>query len=149
MDILEMEVLSDDNLFEMEILNDTKSYEPEITFSGDYVSTLTKEQIIEAVQEYFTLNDVPSKSKLREVTLYADKWVGEEPKYEQIVTIEGVTETSQVNLAPSDEQLDIFYNKKVVLSTKNVGGVVTVTLIGQKLESDYTMQVTLVEVDYE
>lgn len=83
---------------------------------------------------------------LGEVTLYANKWAGENNLYSQVVTISGVTENSQVDLTPSVEQLAIFYNKDLAFVTENEDGVVTVYAIGQKPENDYTIQVTITEV---
>ena len=144
MDIFENGVL------EMEIINDDEEFESEINFKGEYINTLTEEQIKKAIEEYFENNDVTPKSKVDEITLFPDKWNEiNERRFEQIVNVDGATPYTQVDLTPSDDQLDIFYDKKVVLSTKNIDGVVTVTLIGQKLESKYTIQVTLTEVEYE
>ena len=140
----------EDNVLEMEIIDDTEIFDSEIDFNGEYIVNVPQYQIVQAIEEYFKQNNITPKSKMTQVTLFGNKWVlVNERRYEQIIDVEGVTETSQVNLAPSDTQLDLFYDKKVVLSTKNIDGVVTVTLIGEKLEDDYTMQVILAEVDYE
>lgn len=80
------------------------------------------------------------------VTLLADAWVGENNRYSQVVEIEGVTKFSQVDLKPSDEQLEIFRDKDIAFSTYNENGVVTVTLVGEKPRGDYTMQVSITEV---
>ena len=61
--------------------------------------------------------------------------------------IEGVTENSQVDLTPDVQQLAIFYNKDLTFVTENEEGVVTVYAIGQKPTNDYTIQVTITEVD--
>lgn len=86
-------------------------------------------------------------AKIGEVTLLASKWVGENNLYSQIVEIEGVTERSQVDLTPDVQQLAIFYNKDITFVTENEDGVVTVYVIGQKPENDYTIQVTITEVN--
>ena len=85
--------------------------------------------------------------KIGEVTLLADAWVGEDNLYHQVVNIEGVTENSQVDLTPSVEQLLIFYDKDLSFVTENEDGTVTVYAIGQKPTNDYTIQVTITEVD--
>lgn len=85
-------------------------------------------------------------AKISEVTLYADAWEGSGSLYSQVVSIEGVTERSQVDLTPDVEQLVVFYEKDLTFVTENDDGVVTVYAIGQKPTSDYTMQVTLTEV---
>lgn len=81
------------------------------------------------------------------VVLKASEWSGSGNQYSQVVTVPGVTAKSQVNLAPSVEQVAIFYEKDITFHTKNEGGKVTVYVIGQKPDNNYTMQVKLVEVD--
>jgi hypothetical protein len=91
-------------------------------------------------------NGTGTSARISEVTLLADGWVGETSPYSQVVTIEGVTENSQVDLTPSVEQLMAFYEKDLAFVTENEGGIVTVYAIGQKPLNDYTMQVTILEV---
>lgn len=88
-------------------------------------------------------------AKIGDVTLLADAWVGTDSLYSQVVSIDGVTANSQVDLTPSVEQLAIFYEKDLTFVTENENGVVTVYAIGQKPQNDYTIQVTITEVAYE
>ena len=88
-------------------------------------------------------------ARLGEVTLTASGWkpVGDsENLYSQVVTIDGVTKNTQVDLTPNSNQLEIFYDKDIAFVAENDGGVVTVYCIGQKPENYYTIQVTLTEV---
>ena len=87
-----------------------------------------------------------SKVRIANVDLLASNWVGDASPYSQIVTIDGITEYSQVDLTPSIDQLVIFYEKDLGFVTENDDGVVTVYAIGQKPENDYTVQVTITEV---
>lgn len=80
------------------------------------------------------------------VTLLASAWQGSSNLYSQVVSINGVTANSKVDLNPSVEQLQIFYNKDITFVTENDDGVVTVYCVGQKPTNDYTMQVTITEV---
>lgn len=89
-------------------------------------------------------NSVP---RISTVTLLASAWEGDASPYAQVVEIEGITEYSQVDLKPDMEQLDIFHNKDIGFVTENEDGVVTVYLIGNKPENDYTMQVSITEVN--
>lgn len=100
---------------------------------------LTMEQIIEML--------TVKPGRISTATLLADNWIGTESPYSQVVTIEGVTENSQVDLTPSVEQLAIFHNKDLAFVTENEDGVVTVYAVGQKPTNDYTIQVTLTEVN--
>lgn len=86
-------------------------------------------------------------AKIGEVTLLASAWVGADNLYSQVVNVAGATANSQVDLTPSVQQLAIFYNKDISFVTENEGGVVTVYVIGQKPTNDYTMQVTITEVE--
>ncbi len=99
---------------------------------------------IEAVRQ--ELEAAPSAA-ITEVTLKASNWEGDASPYSQVVAIAGVTAYSQVDLTPSAEQLSAFYYKDLAFVTENDGGVVTVYAIGQKPENDYTIQVTITEVD--
>lgn len=83
------------------------------------------------------------------VTLYADKWVNRTSPYSQVVNIDGITENSQINLTPSVEQLEAFRVKDLAFVATNDGGVVTVYAVGQKPQNDYTIQITVIEVNYE
>ena len=84
--------------------------------------------------------------KLTTITLPASAWKGAESPYSQVVTVEGVSVNSMVDLQPSIEQLEIFHGKDLAFSTENDGGVVTVYAIGDKPANDYTIQATIVEV---
>jgi hypothetical protein len=88
-----------------------------------------------------------SKSaRIATVNLLASAWVGSASPYSQVVTIDGVTANSQVDLTPSVEQLVIFHDKDLTFVTANEDGVVTVYAIGQKPTNDYTIQTTITEV---
>ena len=94
-----------------------------------------------------SLSSATPTARISEVNLFASNWVGSTSPYSQVVQIDGVTENSQVDLTPSIEQLVIFYEKDLGFVTENEDGVVTVYAIGQKPENDYTIQVTITEVD--
>lgn len=85
-------------------------------------------------------------ARIGEVTLASAGWIGAASPYSQVVSIDGVTANSQVDLTPSVEQLAIFHEKDLAFVTENEDGVVTVYAIGQKPENDYTIQVTITEV---
>lgn len=80
------------------------------------------------------------------VTLRASAWVGADDPYSQVVSIEGVTPNSKVDLLPSVEQLAIFHDKDIAFVTENEDGVVTVYAIGDKPTRDYTIEVCITEV---
>ncbi len=135
------------------VLNDSGAYMA-IKYSADTEIFLGKqarpsdEQIAAAVRQYLKENPITagSTATIGVVELLADKWIGTESPYSQVVNIDGVTENSQVDLTPNVEQLTIFYEKDLTLVTENEGGVVTVYAIGQKPTNDYAIQVTIKEV---
>ena len=86
-------------------------------------------------------------ARIGNVRLLANAWVGSNNLYSQVVSISGVTSNSQVDLTPSVDQLAKFYEKDLTFVTENDGGVVTVYAIGQKPTNDYTIQVTITEVN--
>lgn len=112
-----------------------EDYNVQIDPNGD---TLTIEDIIEAVNA--------QTNKITSVTLYADKWEGETSPYSQKVEISVATANSKINLNPTIEQLNIFYNKDISFVVENDEGNITVYCIGQKPTNNYTMQATLMEV---
>lgn len=87
-----------------------------------------------------------ASAKISDVTLPASAWAGSGSVWSQVVSIDGVTDRSQVDLTPSVEQLVVFYEKDLTFVTENENGVVTVYAIGQKPTNDYTIQVTITEV---
>lgn len=88
-----------------------------------------------------------SPARIGEVVLLASGWVGAASPFSQVVTIAGVTARSQVDLTPSVEQLAVFHEKDLAFVAENEGGVVTVYAVGQKPQNDYTIQVTITEVE--
>lgn len=87
------------------------------------------------------------QARIANVDLLAANWVGASSPYSQVVEIDGITENSQVDLTPSVAQLVIFHDKDLGFVTENDDGIVTVYAIGQKPLDDYTIQVTITEVD--
>lgn len=93
------------------------------------------------------LDIINKKARVVEVTILANKWVGTSGAYSQVVTVEGATKNSRVDLTPSVEQLSIFYNKSLAFVTENEDGVITVYAIGEKPTDDFTIQATVTEVN--
>lgn len=106
---------------------------------------ITIEALAREVAKY--VDGVAASSRIVSVTLPASKWDGADSLYSQVVTIDGITEYSKVDLLPSVEQLAIFHNKDVTFVTENEDGVVTVYAIGEKPVLDYTMQAQITEVE--
>lgn len=92
------------------------------------------------------LESLKQTNKISSVTLVANQWEGAASPYYQVVEILGTTPKSKIDLNPTVEQLNIFYNKDLAFVVGNNNGVITVYCIGQKPTNDYTMQVTIKEV---
>lgn len=120
----------------MTLLSDTENTVIECEYARDVGAVLTE-----------LINRGGGSSRISEVTILANKWVGTASPYSQVVTVAGVTENTQVDLTPSVEQLAVFHNKDLAFVTENEGGVVTVYAVGEKPTNDYTIQATLTEVN--
>lgn len=121
-----------------------RTYRGNTTVSNDTSAYMEIEYVMDAKKYIDSL--MKAVPRVVSVNLPASKWVGSGTLYSQVVSIAGITENSQVNLTPSVEQLSIFYDKDISFITENDGGVVTIYVIGQKPQNDYTIQADIVEV---
>jgi len=140
--------LSSGNTFTFTVYNgkDGKGEKGDTPTKGvDYYTAAEKQAFADEVREAVLKNIVAAK--IGEAVLPASAWTGSGNLYSQVVSINGVTANSQVDLTPSVEQLAIFYEKDLTFVTENEDGVVTVYAIGQKPTNDYTIQVTITEVN--
>ena len=132
----------------------------EISSSGTLQGEITAEKTLQGemkaegqlegtlqMPEKVVIEKTGSTPKIGVVTLLASAWISEDNLHHQVVEIEGVTENSQIDLTPSVQQLMIFYEKDLSFVTENDNGTVTVYAIGQKPTNDYTIQVTITEVE--
>lgn len=108
--------------------------------------TVITAENMNAIQDAIIALERTAIPRVVEIDLLAENWVGDASPYSQVVTIEGITEYSKVDLLPSVDQLAIFHNKDVAFVTENEDGVVTVYAIGEKPTNDYTMDVSITEV---
>lgn len=107
------------------------------------------EDIVALYNEINHMKENATSARVSEITLLSKKWSGKDYLYSQVVTVDGLTPNSQVDLTPSVDQLAIFYEKDLTFVTENDNGVLTVYAIGQKPSNDYVIQVTITEVAYE
>ena len=119
----------------------------DIKTGGSGGDTINEERLSE-LEELVSKLLAKSLVKTATVSLPSSAWVKDsDTQYSQIVSIEGITEYSKVDLQPTPEQLAIFHEKDVTFVTENDDGVVTIYCIGQKPLSDYEIQVTITEVE--
>lgn len=81
------------------------------------------------------------------VTLKAASWLGDTSPYSQVVAIDGVTSRTKVDLQPTMDQVNTLYSQSVGFFTVNEAGVVRVQAVGNKPTEDFTIQITLTEVE--
>jgi hypothetical protein len=107
---------------------------------------VSPEQPLSIEDRLLAIERTHSPEIVRTVTLLADAWEGTDRRYSQVVTIDGVTKYSKIDLQPDAEQLSIFYEKDVAFLAENEDGIVTIVCIGQKPVNDYVIQATMTEV---
>ena len=135
--------LSDEDIAAYKALH---TYREATTICNDGFAHMELEYVMDAKKYIDSLIPQASAERVINVSLPAAAWKGSGTLYSQVVSIAGITENSQVNLTPSVEQLAIFYEKDITFVTENDGGVVTIYVIGQKPQNDYTIQANIVEV---
>ncbi len=121
-----------------------RTYRGNTTISNDAGAYMDLEYVMDAKKYIDSI--MKSVPRVVSVSLPAAKWAGSGTLYSQVVSISGITENSQVNLTPTVEQMSTFYEKDITFITENDGGVVTVYVIGQKPQNDYTIPANIVEV---
>jgi hypothetical protein len=89
---------------------------------------------------------VESSGKITQVTLPAENWKNAESPYFQTVEIYGISESSQVQIQATIEQIERLCADGTAISIVNDAGVATAKAIGTKPTEDLIFQVTLMEV---
>ena len=89
---------------------------------------------------------MPTLIKLTAVTMLADAWEGDSMPYSQIITCNGATANSKIDLQPTAVQIVELQNNETTLMLQNDNGVVTAWAIGNKPTQNYTMQALMTEV---
>ncbi len=90
----------------------------------------------------------PLLPRIATVTLPASGWKGSSNPYSQVVTVNGVTVNSKLDLQPTALQIVSLQDEEIALMAENNAGTVTFYALGGKPTSDYTMQVLLTEVAF-
>lgn len=109
---------------------------------------VTKNNVYTKEQVTILLNELEEKLPRKiKINLPASAWVEDaDEEYSQVVSIEGVTPYSQIDIQITKEQLAIFREKEISFWVENENGVVTVSCMGQKPTNDYVVQATKTEV---
>lgn len=102
--------------------------------------------IWQEMMNYIASLSTKPAARVDKVVLLASAWQGADNLHAQVVTIEGITQYSQVDLKPSAEQLADFHEINLAFATENDDGIVTVFAIGDRPTKDYTIEVSITEV---
>lgn len=84
--------------------------------------------------------------KFTTVTMLAADWSGDANPWSQVVSVNGVTANSKVDLQPTAIQIVELQNDEITLMLQNDNGIITAWAIGNKPTEDYTMDVLITEV---
>lgn len=127
----------------------------------EYDNGIPRIKIGDGEHEFSELNYMSTDNfllpKIASITLYGgNSWIQDtdsqdDPianRYHQVVTFTNgtITSHSKIDLQPSPEQLHTFHEKDITFTTVNEDGVVTVYVVGEKPQDDYTIQATIMEV---
>ena len=126
------------------------TYRDNTTISNDGNAHMELEYIVDAKKYIDSIAGASGSSvTISSVVLRAANWSGSSSPYSQNITsqLKGVTDKSMVTLQPSVQQLSTFHDKDLAFVTENDDGIVTVYAIGDKPTSDYTIQVSITEVN--
>lgn len=80
------------------------------------------------------------------ISLPAANWTGSANPYSQVVSVNGATANSKIDLQPTALQIVELQNSDIALMADNNDGVITVYALGGKPNVDYTMQALITEV---
>lgn len=137
------EALSDESISAYAALH---TYKENATVTNDAGAFMDLEYVMDTKKYIDGILKVEEAPRYADVILPASKWTGTGSLYSQVVSLPGINANSQVNLTPTVQQMTVFYEKDISFITENDGGVVTIYVIGQKPENDYTIPAKIVEV---
>ena len=84
--------------------------------------------------------------KVTNITLLADKWVGDANPWSQVVVVNGVTTNSRVDLRATALQIVELQENDIAFIAENDDGNVTVYALGSRPTVDYILQAEITEV---
>ena len=120
------------------------SHSVKITHVTSEIKQLDEKYLPNSIARISDVNAI--KPQCTNITLSAANWTGDANPWPQVVTVNGVTANSKVDLQPTAVQIVELQNEEITLMLQNDDGVVTAWAIGNKPTKDYTMQVLITEV---
>lgn len=104
----------------------------------DYVETYSQDEVDALIASI--------KPKSTTVTISAANWTGNANPWSQVVSVNGVTENSKLDLQPTAQQIVALQDAEVSIMLQNDSGIITAWAIGKKPTVDYTFDVLITEV---
>lgn len=89
---------------------------------------------------------VGSSGRITQINLPASNWKNAASPYFQTVSVDGISESSMVNIQATKEQIAKLCEDGTAIYIENDSGVATAYAIGTKPTQDYVLQATLTEV---
>lgn len=114
-----------------------------IEYSNDY----SRARLLIGTKFGYDAMEFSAVSKIRTVSLPLSLWTGNGSPWSQVVTIDGVTTKSKIDLQPNASQLTQLQDSETSLVAENNEGVVTVYAIGNLPEVDFEIQATITETN--
>lgn len=99
-----------------------------------------------ATENYVDAIIASMKPKSTTVTILAANWTGNANPWSQVVSINGITENSKIDLQPTAQQIVALQDAEVSIMLQNDSGIVTAWAIGKKPTVNYTFDVLITEV---
>lgn len=84
--------------------------------------------------------------RLVEINAPLANWKGAASPYSQVVTVDGLSINSKVDIQLSTSQLEQFHDQIIAFTVENYDGVTTLYAIGDKPKTDCIFQATITEV---
>ena len=110
------------------------------------VSITEADYSTQTLDEVYIPATIARTPKLTTVTFPAASWTGDANPWSQVVTVNGVTANSKVDLRATALQVVELQNNDIAFMAENDDGVVTVYALGSKPTVDYTIQAEITEV---
>lgn len=130
-----------DDALRTDLLTQIEEVDGKISAVSELVGdTKVSDQIAEAIAN---LSGTP---KLTNVSILAANWSGDSNPWSQVVTMNGVTVNSKIDLQPTAIQIVELQNSDIAFMAENNDGIVTIYAIGDKPIKDYTIQALITEV---
>ena len=103
-------------------------------------------KVTEEIKNWVENKFINMKPQLTTVILPAANWIGESNPWSQVISINGVTANSRIDLRATALQIIELQDNDIAFIAENNNGIVTVYALGGKPTVDYTIQAEITEV---